>query len=263
MRTRVIMALLLVMLVLAIPAFAQGSPAVSDSTALLSADTVEAIRTLNDDLTEKTGYSLAVEVRHFLGGAEPGAYARQLLDKRGNADKTILLLAVVGEERYAAASGTQVARALSAEAINSLLSVHFRGPFQARDYNQAVLAFSREAVRQIAMSEGVSLNALPAAARATASPAPSPTPRQEYESIKLPDLNSMLREPITPTEDPAPRRERADREERGLSIGSIIVIGLVLSSIFGRKKDRKGCGCGPLGWIFSVFGFSKLFGWRK
>ena len=55
---------------------------------------------------------------------------------------------------------------------------------------------------------------------------------------------------------------RAEREDQGLGLGSIIIIGLVLSSIFG-KKNRNRRRIGPFGWILGVFGLSKLFGWRR
>ena len=51
-------------------------------------------------------------------------------------------------------------------------------------------------------------------------------------------------------------------EDQGLGLGSIIIIGLVLSSIFG-KKNRNRRRIGPFGWILGVFGLSKLFGWRR
>lgn len=262
MRRILASALLLVLLAGWLPAGAQEVPSVRDSAAVLSDSTVEQFRALSDELERKTGYRLAVDVRHFLGGAEPGAYARQLLEQAQSPAKTILLLAVIGEERYAVQAGSDAAKVLGSDAISSLLSMHFRGPFQAREYDGAVLAFATEAARQLSLHAGISLNAIPTAVP-SAAPQPSATPRQEYESIKLPDLNSMLREPIAPTADPAPQRERYQREERGMSIGSIILIGLVLSALFGGKKGRKGCGCGPLGWIFGVFGASKMFGWRK
>ncbi len=257
--------ILLLAVVLVFPAIiAQAEQPVRDSTAILSAQTVEEIRALNDELAQKTGYRLAVDVRHFLGGAMPDDYAKELLSTEDQPEKTVLLLAVIGEERYAAVAGNDAARALNAEAVNSLLSMHFRAPFQRRDYDAAVLQFAREAARHLALYAGTGLNALPPEQpQTTSAPAPLPTPQQEYESIKLPDLNSMLREPITPTEDPTFRRQRTEREDKGMSIGSIVVIGLVLSSLFGgKKKGKNGCGCGPLGWIFGVFGLSKLFGWR-
>ncbi len=261
MRKATLLVTLLLVILLVMPAHGQKETLLRDSTAVLSAQTVEALRELNQELQDKTGYRLAVDLRHFLGGIEADAYARQLLEQEETPSKTLLLLAVVGEERYAAAMGKDIQRALGEEAVNSLLSMRFRGPFQDRDYDGAVLTFAREAARQLALHAGTSLRAAPVEVQPTSAPTPAPT--REYTSIKLPDLNSVLREPLRPTEDPAPGRERTDREERGMSIGSIIVMGLVLSALFGGKKGRRGCGCGPLGWILGVFGVSKMFGWRK
>ena len=53
----------------------------------------------------------------------------------------MLLLAVVGEETYAVASGTGAERILGRDARDTLLSRHFRPAFQARDYDAAVADF--------------------------------------------------------------------------------------------------------------------------
>ena len=54
---------------------------------------------------------MAVDIRHFLGGAEAGAYARRLLNELPDPDDSLLLLVVVGEESYALAAGTQADKA--------------------------------------------------------------------------------------------------------------------------------------------------------
>ena len=56
----------------------------------------------------------------------------------------------------------------------------------------------------------------------------------------------------------------AKKADNNLSLWQIALIGFVLYKIFGRdSRTGKKRGCGPLGWIFGTWGFSKFFGWRK
>lgn len=255
-----VQAMILALVCLWHPLSAWGeAPSVRDNTTQLQEQTIAQINTLSSALQEETDYRLVIELRHFLGGAEVEPFAGELLRKEPDSENTILLLAVVGEETYALVAGERAQRILSKEARNSLLSVYFREAFLKREYDEALLVFSAQLARQLAAASGVTLGpgALPL-------PVATPTlkPNGPYVTIKLPDLDSVLREPIEDKDDPRDQFESRDRRDRGMSIGSIVVIGFVLSAIFGKGK-RKGCGCGPLGWIFGVFGLSKLFGWRR
>lgn len=265
MRKLTVLLCLLAMLVMPVQAEPVVSP-VRDSAAVLQPATLADARTLSGRVYAATGLRLAVDVRHFLGGADPAAYAQRLLNQQENSEATMLLLAVVGEEAYAAASGAAAERILSRETRDTLLSRSFRPDFQARDYDGAVSGFLLSTARQLQASTGADIDLDGLFGHIQAQPAPSsaPTPAAgARKRIELPNLNDILGNPISPTRDPERARQQAEREDRGLSWGSIIVIGLVLSMVFGKKDKRRGCGCGPLGWIFGVFGLSKFFGWRK
>ena len=268
-----LLSLLMVIVLLAAPALAEpaASP-IRDGAAVLQPTTLADARTLADRVWAATGLRLAVDVRHFLGGADAAAYAQRLLSQQDNSQDTVLLLAVVGEETYAVASGTGAERILGRDARDTLLSRHFRPAFQARDYDAAVADFLLGTARQLQASTGAEIELDGLFGRTQAQPQPqpnawapaSPAPTgAAHKKIVLPNLNDILGDPISPTRDPARAREQAERQDRGLSWGSIIVIGFVLSAVFGSKKDRRGCGCGPLGWILGVFGLSKFFGWRR
>jgi len=266
-RMRVSVCLLAVFILLvSFSAMAQDMPTVRDSAAVLGAATLKDARTLGNLLKQSTGITLAVETRHFLGGAEVSAYAQRLLDEADDPAKTLLLLIVIGEESYALAAGSEAGKLLNAAARETLLSTQFRSPFLARDYDHAVSAFLSRTADQLAVAMGRSLDQEGLFGQVKAStPAPTAAPQSTgpYKRISIFDLNSILGEQLKPTDVPQ-KQAQNDNDDKGLSIGSIVLIGMVLSMIFGKKsRARGGCGCGPLGWIAGVFGASKIFGWRR
>ena len=237
---------------------AAQAPSVRDGAAVLTqqaqSDAAKASRLIAD----KTDISLLVDIRHFLGGAEAGAYARKLLLDLEDPDSSMLLLVVAGEDSYALAAGSRADRLLGKDVRDTLLSKHFRTPFLDRQYDQAVGAFMLNTALELSKATGekIDLKGLFGYTGPQETQAP-----QENKGTNI--LNFVLGEPVSPAIDSSGAAERSQREERGLSIGSIVIIGLVLSSIFGKRGRKTGCGCGPLGWIFGVFGLSKLFGRRR
>jgi uncharacterized membrane protein YgcG len=260
-------ACLLVVFILlgSINAFAQEVPAVRDSAAVLGAATLKDAKALVSRTEEITGITLAVETRHFLGGAEVSAYAQRLLNETSDPNNTLLLLMVIGEENYALAAGSGASKLLNTAARETLLSTQFRSPFLARDYDRAVSAFLSRAAGQLADATGKTIDQEGLFGQVKApTPAPTAAPQSTgpYKRVSIFDLNSILGEQLTPTSVPHTQAQ-SKNEDKGLSLGSIVFIGIILSMFFGRKNRGGGCGCGPLGWIAGVFGASKLFGWRR
>ena len=247
-------------------ALAQEMPTVRDSAAVLGADTLKDARTLGQLVKQGMGITLAVDTRHFLGGAEVSDYARDLLSEAADPANTLLLLMVIGEESYALAAGSEAGKLLNPAARETLLSTQFRSPFLARDYDRAVSDFLSHAAGQLAAATGKNLDQEGLFGQVKApTPAPTAAPQSTgpYKRVSIFDLNSILGEQLKPTSVPQ-KQAQNDDEDKGLSIGSIVLIGMVLSMIFGKKnRAGRGCGCGPLGWIAGVFGASKLFGWRR
>lgn len=242
-------------------------PSIQDNTAILSAQTKADADKLGQLLKDKTGVKIAVEIRHFLGGAKPDTYAQRLLEETENSQDTLLLLIVIGEEVYDFAEGSNAEKLIGPELLETLLSKNFRNDFLKRNYDKAVAGFMLSTAKEIAKQSSVVINTegLFGYIEQQTNPPKSVSIPGGTKRVKLPDLNDILGDPISATSDPKHNTDRMQREDKGLSIGSIIIIGVVLSSIFGKNKRgrRKGCGCGPLGWIFGVFGLSKFFGWRE
>lgn len=255
---------LLICIVLPLGALSADSGAVQDSAAVLKAETLRDLRELSRRSEAETGIALAVETRHFLGGADVQAYAARLLKGLSDPDNSLLLLMVIGEESYALAAGSGAERWLNAQARETLLSTRFRPAYLDRDYDRALVGLFLSAAERIAAAKGaeVRTNDLFGREAPAVTAAPTAAPRPTYKVIDLTGPNSILGESVRPQRTDRPDRGRDD-EDRGLSIGGIVILGLVLSMVFGRKGDRRGCGCGPLGWILGAFGLSKLFGWRR
>ena len=253
-----LLAMICLVLTLSLPLVGMAeTAAIRDGAALLAAQTQADATKLSRMVEEKTGLHMAVDIRHFLGGAEAGAYARRLLNELPDPDDSLLLLVVVGEESYALAAGTQADKLLGKDIRDTLLSKNFRALFLNRQYDQAVGGFMLSAAEELGKTTGDRLD-LRGLFGYTA-PQATQAPRESFSVNNI--LDFMLGEPVSPAADAADKRERAEREDQGLGLGSIIIIGLVLSSIFGKKGRRRRMG--PLGWILGVFGISKLFGWRR
>ncbi|HSK67984.1 MAG TPA: hypothetical protein VLA21_01850 [Candidatus Limnocylindria bacterium] len=245
------------------PRFAQT---VSDTADVLDAQLVTDLHAFSEEILAKAGIELKVLTRHFLGGAQAPAYARDVLASYPESTRTLLVVLVVGEETYASALGATAANVVSAETVDTLLAGSFRAPYLARDYSRALAAFALRLARQIQTNTGARINTSgmfaaysETAAATTAPQAPQATrrPMQDW----LDELDSIFRVPSENAGNAERYQERTRQaEERGgdgLGFIPIIVIGYVLFRIFGRRAGRGGCG--PLGWIFGTWGASRIF----
>jgi|LSQX01.2.fsa_nt_gb uncharacterized membrane protein YgcG len=251
-------AFLLAALLLAGTAWAQPtiSPVVSDTANVLDASLIEGIADINRQTERELAISYRVITKHFLGGAQAISYARETRESYANPDQIILLVMVIGEERYAVSIGSAAQALISQDAMDSLLASAFRLLFLNRDYSGALAAFTAQLAGQMQNASGKVIDASMLYAGAALVPSPSADP-----------LDGFFREPAQ-SMDHARRyqeeTEEAQRGDRGLSIWQIALIGFVLFKIFGRnRRTGQKRGCGPLGWIFGTWGISKFFGWRK
>lgn len=128
---------------------------VNDDAAVLSPGTASDIVTLNQRSTAQ----FTVVTRHFLGGADAQQYCDALFSAWNLGKNDLLLLLVIGEERYAVTAGETIRnKALSGEKINGLLSDKLREYFiKDRNYDHAVGAFLLAAAEQTASANGNSL----------------------------------------------------------------------------------------------------------
>jgi len=129
---------------------------VNDDAAVLSMQTAKDIDLLNDRMN---GAEFTVVTRHFLGGADAQEYCKGLFDYWWLDEDDVLLLLVIGEERYAVVMGDAVKSCMSEEQLSSLLSSQLRAPFiNERDYDGAIGSFLLSVSAQIARGMGENLN---------------------------------------------------------------------------------------------------------
>jgi len=110
-----------------------------------------------------------------------------------------------------------------------------------------------------AYQEGAEPTPRPAA---TATPPPrEPTPQDH----QVPQIDLLVFS-ATVYENNAKQKAR---ENEGQSFGGLVVLAILVWLVFGGNKAARrgrrmmGCGCGPLGWILSLFGISRLLGRRR
>lgn len=256
-------------LLTALPALSVDNP-VDDLAGVFSTEFVSDLSRYAQLMREKLGIPFSVVTRHFLGGKNIQTYANQTLESLPDSDKAILLVLVIGEESYAIAIGDESHQFLSPEKAEALLNDYFRTPYLSdRAYEKAVASFTLQAGNYLEGRLGIRMNAASSL---------SPYTKSVADELVLPTIQPHNSENIFGSifENASKSREDAKRydedaryaeedDEKGLSLFQIALIGFVLYKIFGRgkKNNKQGKGCGPLGWIFGAWGVSKFFGWRK
>lgn len=226
--------------------------AVNDDAAVLSDATAQDIDTLNS----RGDVRFTVVTRHFLGGMDAQAYCDGLFDAWKLGGDDILLLLVIGEERYAATVGGSIAgKYISTEQLNSIFSAKLRQPFiQKRDYDGAVGAFLLEAAARVAQAQGKTLNTaglFGTEQTGTASGAAT-TDNSSWSSFTswTGDLwSSFFSNDELNDASSQNYSENYDYDnDSGFSVKRLVLIAVVLYIILrGRKKQGKS-GLGILGW---------------
>lgn len=223
--------------------------AVNDDAAVLNAQTVSDVEKLNT----LASADYIVVTRHFLGGKDAQSYCDELFSAWGLDDKDLLLLLVIGEEKYACSMGSGIG--LSGEQLNSLLSSRLRQPFiMDRNYDAAVGDFLLSASSQIAraMGETLDTSGLFGSKENTGSAAGSSSLNgssgQHSWTYNMfsgffsdDDLNDLY---IGENGN-----NNSYESDSGFSMGRFILIVVVLLFIVRGRKKRGKSGIGPAGWM--------------
>lgn len=239
---------------------------VEDLAEVLHPELVKQISTLNIQLKEELDIQVKVITRHFLGGKNVQAYANQTLESL-NDDGLVLLVIVIGEERYAAAIGSKAIELLSSDKAEALLNEYFREPYlKERAYDRALASFLLETGNFLQARTGKRLlpnNLLQEFAGRTAVSQPPASAAPDDGTSWLDSIfEDVQRSVENAVQYDNNAREAAEGQGKGISLFQIALIGFILFKIFGKKRNGRN-GCGPLGWIFGTWGLSKFFGWRK
>ncbi len=241
---RKIIALVLFILLLMPVCFADSYPlmqgTVTDLANVLGTQTATDIAELSTRLSTQTGSSLYVVTRHFLGGADTKAYARELFGRWGLTQNDALLLMVIGEDSYALVLGDALQSIMPAEVQSTTLSTTFRTPYLNRQYDQAVAGLSLKLVEQISRSYNTTVSSagLLGQTALQSTPAPQTYNSNSWSSFFGSDFwQSGSTYSYESSNDIYIQQYEKSKSSSGIGIWQIIFL-LILFNVV-RKKARK------------------------
>lgn len=236
------------------PRYPSSQGTVTDAAAVLSPSTVQDLRKLAERLADENTLDLAVVTVDFLDGATLSEYGVGLQEAWNLGKDDLLLLMVVGEDKFGFFGGRNVNKKLSASAQQKLLSTSFESPFLRQDYDGAIAALMPLLVKEVnkGWNEEIDIAGLFGTVRAS-----SFSTVQDWLIRPVDHVDNMERH-ISRT---------ADDDE--FSLGKVILSVILLLILFGhhrkygRHGERRGCGCGcmPFSSLLAGWGLWKL--WKK
>ena len=242
---------------------------VTDDANVLSAQTAADIAEYAQKVEDETDVRLHVAIVHFLDGMEARTYAQTLFEKWELGKEDVLLLGAADEDSFATAMGAEAKALLGEKNAENLLytSSTFSALFRSQQYDAAFNAYftAFNALLEKQTGERISLGKLFGNTQAAAT---QKAQAQAYGSQLWDEVMDAIRDS---SEDYQVYHEQHESRANGLSAGGWIVLAVLILIIFGQsdpvRKARRGrngsyrsygCGCSPLGWLFSLFGLNVL-----
>ncbi|MBR0407517.1 MAG: TPM domain-containing protein [Clostridia bacterium] len=239
-----LLAALVLCLSLTAPAFAetkypprpQGT--VADLAGVLGESVITDLETLSSRLSAVTGGKIYVLTRHFLGGVNASNYAKKVFDVWALGANDALVLMVIGEETSAMALGSEAGKALPNDTQISLLANHFRTPFLARQYDEAVSQLALNVSQSLAKAKGQTLDVTGLFGQAVIQSTPQPQKAEDwwYGMFARDDYDARENDDDRYWQD---WRNEWNYEETRINWRSVIIWGLVIYFLFFRKKRRR------------------------
>ena len=169
----------------------------------------------------------------------------------------ILLCGAAGEDAFATLMGDGAADLLGRQSAENLMytSSRFGTLFASQQYDAALAEYCRafNALVLKRTDADISLDGLFGTAQAT----PAPTSESRLWDEVMDAINDS-------SEAYQARHDSRRHTEYGLSAGGWIVLAVLVLIVLksGRRgragRMRGGCGCAPLGWLFSLLGLNVL-----
>lgn len=250
-------ALLLFSSALAEPRYPEKQGRVTDAAAVLSQSTLKDLVKFADDVDDEATVDFYVATVDFLDGESLEDYAAGLRDKWNLHGNDLLLLIVVGEDKFGTFGSSSFDRKVSPQVQEKLLNTYFAQPFLQQRYDDAINQYIPALTSELnkAYDENINLNGLF-----------GNTDAPTIDWMK--ELNQRWSEASAKVADDAKARsnlERVTQEDKdtGFSLGKVILTVFLLMVIFGKKdrRGRRGCGCGcaPFSSILAALGLWKLW----
>ena len=229
---------------LAVPVFAetqypprpQGT--VADLAGVLGEQTISDLETLNTRLNTAAGGRLFVLTRHFLGGVNAANYAKKVFDVWGLNKNDALLLMVIGEETYALALGSDSEKTVPNDTQISLLANHFRTPFLARRYDEALSGLAVNLGQNLAKAKNQTLDVTGLFGQSAIQSTPQPQTADDwwYGMFARDDYDARENDDSKIWKD---WQNQWNYEETRINWRSVIIWGLVIYFLFFRRKRRR------------------------
>lgn len=261
-----------------------------DANALGTAAAVD-IASYAKEVESQSGVKLNVAVVLFLDGETPQAYADKLFTRWELGEDDLLLLGAAAEDSFALSAGTAVSAKLSAASLKALTyDSGFAEHFKAQRYDAAFGTFFVAFNGLLAKQYGVNITlgerfaAYQPQQQAQQAQSTGDTLGQAVGNAvdqALSGADSALQGVVDASSSLWSNAMNAinnhvnqyeayqgqrDEGGNGLTPGGWVVLAIIALIIFGqsgparRARRAGGCGCGPIGWIFSALGLGALLG---
>lgn len=214
---------------------------VTDLADVLPDDTEKDLVKLSDRYSDATDGEFYIVTRHFLGGRDVNAYARELFDAWHLSGSDVLLLMVIGEESYAMAMGSETMLVLPQETVDTCFGSYFHQPFMARQYGKAAADMAKETLSRIVSGWGGKLNTTGLFGTQNWQVVHVDAIEQELNSMfsslfdNLPEVAEEIEEKPTLLQED---------KSTGISLWKVILILIILRTVF-RKRRRRNFGHRP------------------
>lgn len=237
----------------------------TDDADILNTQIAADIATYAEKVQKETDISLHVALVHFLDGLDAQTYANRLFEKWNLGDDDMLLLGAAGEDSFATAMGKNVQKKLGKSNAENLMytSSAFSSLFRSQQYDAAFCAYfqAMNALVNKQLDAGIRLGTLFGSVEST-----DQSQTQSFGS----QLWSEVMQEIYDTSETHQEYQAEHRQSgNGMSAGEWIVLAVLIAIVFSQstpaRKGRRnrdyrsyGCGCSPIGWLFSLFGINVL-----
>ena len=188
-------------------------------------------------------------------------------------EETLLLLCAAGEDCCALHYGSKVSSMLGASNLDRLLSDSgMVSQWQTQRYDQSVYSYLQSLLELCKRQNGgQTVYTLPAPAVPQVNVTSQFDANGVWNGLSATEAASDTWNSLHESAEQAAQRETEEKSSGGLSFGEWLVLIVLVLIVFSQSNPlrrararrngsyrRYGCGCSPLGWIFSLFGLNVL-----
>ncbi len=255
---------------------AAGEARMPENRGVLTDDADVLSKSMANDIAEyakllerKTDVELHVAIVHFLDGMDVKSYADALFKKWGLGKHDLLIVGAAGEDSFAMSMGSKVSGKLGEKSAETLMytSSGFSDCFREQRYNEAFgsLFVAMNSLAEKRYDTTIKLGKLFEDSQLSDDNEKTP---QSFISHMLDRYNGDIKERGDSYQSTQAARKQ---KSSGMGLGGWVVLGIIALIVFGQsdpvRKARRmggkdyrglGCGCSPLGWIFSIFGLGVI-----